>query len=463
MLKPKAPILRALLTAILTATLTATLTSHTATAQPPQDQQRIAVVELKNGAELRAREIQLLTSITRGVLAERLGDTYLVMTRENILSLMDEKTCNEAQSKICEVEIGRRLGAHLIVSGAVTRRSGALLISLRAHSTQDARLLSVREGEAQTIEPLLGLAKGVAEELSRALYELNVEEPPAAQAPATRAPATRAPAAQAPAAPPRELSREERAGVEWVHVPGGEFEMGKLYFKPKYRRVPDYILPVHTVRLRDYLISQTEVTVGQYRECVKDGVCSKPSCDSSYMSANWTDQPGSNENQPINCVTWPQARTFAKWLGADLPTEAEWEYAARGGERFTHSGSNDPEAVGWYETNESKKEPRVKRVKPVKLKRPNGYGLYDMSGNLYEWTLDEYQRDYEGAPSDGHQAVGSIPQCKKICESVDRWRVIRGGSWNHPPDYHLGVVERAHSEPDHVSDTLGFRVRKAHL
>jgi hypothetical protein len=137
------------------------------TLKPNTDKQRVAVIELKNDADLKEREVLSLTETARGVVAERLGRKYLVMTRENILSLVDEQTCNDAMAKSCEVEMGRTLGAHFIVSGAVTRLGGVLKVALKVHSTKDSRLLGVREGETQTLEGLAREIKGVAESAVR--------------------------------------------------------------------------------------------------------------------------------------------------------------------------------------------------------------------------------------------------------------------------------------------------------
>jgi len=142
--------------------------------------------------------------------------------------------------------------------------------------------------------------------------------------------------------------------------------------------------PVRRVTIKSFLMSETEVTVGQYRKCVKAGTCSPANrCD--WGDPNWTSSPSTKEDHPINCVSWDQARTFAKWAGGDLPSEAEWEYAARGGQRFKYAGSNDPDEVAWYDSNSGG------GTKPVGGKKKNGFGLHDMSGNVWEWALDEYK------------------------------------------------------------------------
>ena len=152
--------------------------------------------------------------------------------------------------------------------------------------------------------------------------------------------------------------------------------------------------PVHRVTIKSFLMSKTEVTVGQYRKCVEAGTCTTDGF-TKYSSCNW--DKSYRNGYPINCVDWNQARTFANWAGGDLPSEAEWEYAARGGQGYKYAGSNDPDQVAWRG-----------RTKPVGGKKKNGFGLYDMSGNVYEWVLDEYKDSYSGAPRDG-SAVCKAP------------------------------------------------------
>ena len=198
-----------------------------------------------------------------------------------------------------------------------------------------------------------------------------------------------------------------------IPIPAGSFMMGSK------REVPNNERPVHEVRLKSFFISKTEVTIGQYRACVKAGECSSvmSNCYGSGFP-NWTDQAGSKEDHPMVCIDWNQARTFTKWAGGDLCSKSEWEYSARAGEDFKYSGSNDPDEVGWYYKNSGKS------THPVGKKKKNAWGLYDMSGNVWEWTLDEYKSSYSGASTNG-LPVCSTPTCRQNSSR----RVGRGGSW----------------------------------
>jgi formylglycine-generating enzyme required for sulfatase activity len=239
------------------------------------------------------------------------------------------------------------------------------------------------------------------------------------------------------------IEQVETPPIEWVFIPAGSYRMGSTSHGNEQ--------PIHTVTLSAFEMSKTEVTVWQYRACVHAGVCSEP--DTSSFDCTWSVPAGSTENHPINCIDWAQARTFAKWVGADLPTEAEWEYAARGGRGFEYSGSDVVDEVAWYSSNSGG------GTKPVGTKRANGYGLHDMSGNVWEWVLDEYKSNYNGAPSDGHHAVGSLPECEMICENGAARRVSRGGGWAGDAD-HLRVAHRFSDSPDFRSFALGLRLRR---
>jgi formylglycine-generating enzyme required for sulfatase activity len=217
--------------------------------------------------------------------------------------------------------------------------------------------------------------------------------------------------------------------------------------------------PVHTVNVKDFYMSKTEVTVGQYRDCVNAGQCTAPDTANSTLY-NWTESVGSKENHPINCVDWNQARAFAKWVGGDLPSEAQWEYAARSGGRDIKYpwGNADPtcEIANYC----------GRGTTPVCSKTGGNttQGLCDMGGNVWEWVLDEWHSSYSGAPSD------DIGWCSdRGCDGdTSAPRVLRGGSWD-PYSSDFGSASRSYNSPGHRGDTslgrrladLGFRVSRS--
>lgn len=146
-------------------------------------------------------------------------------------------------------------------------------------------------------------------------------------------------------------------------------------------------------------------------------------------------------NDAIDYCNWLKEKFGGNWR---LPREAEWEYAARGGNEskgYEYSGGNQPDAVGWY------KGIANKQTNEIGQKKENELGIYDMSGNVCEWTSDWYFKDqYE---------YGTTP--KKRNEAIDTLKVVRGGSW-FTPAYRSRVAYRNYSNPVHTNELNGFRV-----
>lgn len=220
--------------------------------------------------------------------------------------------------------------------------------------------------------------------------------------------------------------------IEWVKVEGGTFLMGCE--KTEADCYPDE--EQHTVTLSTFYISKYEITVEQFRYyCQQTGNQMPPA-----PHFGWEDKA------PIVNVTWQQARDYAAWAGGRLPTEAEWEYAARGGKHskgYTYSGGNDALEVGWCYENSNKK------THPVGEKKANELGLYDMSGNAWEWCNDNYEIYY----------YKNSPQKNPQGPTTGIGKVNRGGCYNF--DYRL--MKNSHrrgSGDESIGTGTGFRIVK---
>jgi formylglycine-generating enzyme required for sulfatase activity len=187
--------------------------------------------------------------------------------------------------------------------------------------------------------------------------------------------------------------------------------------------------PAHQVKIsRGFWIGQTPVTVGAYKRFARATGRRMP--DAPDFNESWT-----NENMPIVNVSWYDADAYCGWAGGCLPTEAEWEYAARGGCTEKRYGPKD--AIAWYDTRDETKD--------VGQKLANGFGLFDTLGNVEEWVNDWYDPDYYWT-SPSQDPPGSSSGGARVC---------RGGSWW---DYWCPrVSDRYFLEPSSGSETQGFR------
>jgi formylglycine-generating enzyme required for sulfatase activity len=241
---------------------------------------------------------------------------------------------------------------------------------------------------------------------------------------------------------PAVLVPEDPTGIEWVLIPAGSFEMGTAV--PQIGRSMEF--PAHTVTLEAFEMSATEITVGQYQVCVAAGACEeKVSEESSDSSGDAEDT--SDGSLPVVNVSWHDAAAYASWAGGRLPTEAEWEYAASGGEGHEFAGSDEVSDVAWTQSNSEF------RIHPVGGKAPNAFGLYDMSGNVFEWVSDWYDpKYYEASPMQNPQ--GPDYAASHIGDPV---RVRRGGAYFTDGE-HARVTARNFLDQTIRSRDTGFRV-----
>ena len=210
---------------------------------------------------------------------------------------------------------------------------------------------------------------------------------------------------------------------EMVDIPAGSFRMGDI---SGGGGGDSNAKPVHTVTISSFRMGKHEVTFDQWDACVTDGGCN------GYSPK---DEGWGRGSRPVIHVSWDDAQFFVNWLNGKtggnfhLPSEAEWEYAARAGTKTKYPwGDQASHEYANYGTDDccgglAQGQDRWVNTAPVGQFPANAFGLYDMHGNVWEWTQDCWNGDYNGAPSDGSPWTGG--DCPR--------RVIRGGSWLNLP------------------------------
>ena len=243
-----------------------------------------------------------------------------------------------------------------------------------------------------------------------------------------------------------------------VKVEGGTFKMGS---KDSDNSADNDEQTEHTVTVKDFELCKFEVTVWQWKQYVKANKLKMPE------KPTW----GFQDNYPINNITWEEAVSYCNWLskkekltpvytqqgpnifcnfnanGYRLPTEAEWEYAAKGGNKAKDtkfSGSTSVNDIAWHKAN-SKGTPHT-----VGTKLPNEIGIYDMSGNVWEWCWDWYNKDYYKI-EDGNNPKGP---------TMGERKSVRGGSWDSKINY-LRPANRISTIPSKTHEFYGFSVARS--
>jgi formylglycine-generating enzyme required for sulfatase activity len=220
-----------------------------------------------------------------------------------------------------------------------------------------------------------------------------------------------------------------RDGQKYAWIPPGTFLMG---CSPNDAKCDEDEKPSHRVTItKGFWLGQTEVTVGMYKRFAS--AAGRALSPAPNFNANW-----GYEQMPMVNVTWEDARAYCRWAGGRLPTEAEWEYAARAGS--TQALYGPLEEIAWYDKN-SGRAPRVPASK-----RPNAFNLYDVLGNVWEWVSDWYDKKYyeNSPPRDPRGATNGEE------------RALRGGSWGGGPG-DVRVSNRNRVKPDYRNEYIGFR------
>ncbi len=246
---------------------------------------------------------------------------------------------------------------------------------------------------------------------------------------------------------------------DMVLIPAGEFQMGSIDAD-----ADDDEKPVHTVYVDAFYMDVHEVTYAEYKAFIdensqwqKGNIQAKFHGGQYLNDWNGNTYPIGKANYPVVYVSWYAAMEYAAWANKRLPTEAEWEYAARGrlkGKKYPWGNTISPQNANYY--------PHVGEATEVGRYAPNDYGLYDMAGNVWEWCLDEWRFDFY-ADSPDRNPLSGAPTIKWIqdnFQSVKSARVLRGGSWNSQADG-VRVASREFYTPMLTSSIFGFRCVRA--
>ncbi len=277
--------------------------------------------------------------------------------------------------------------------------------------------------------------------------------------------------ADIPSTSPKPNTNLADFGIDMVRIPAGEFSMGS---DDSDKEAFDNEKPKHKVTVRAFNLAKYEVTRGQYAAFVKDtGRPSGPSCW-SYKNGSWVDQSGADwrkpgfaqdDKHPAVCISLTDALAYIEWLNHKtgqvfrLPTEAEWEYAARAGTTTTRYWGDNPDDACEYANVADQTAKQTfsswtihnctdgyAYTAPVGSFKPNDFHLYDMLGNAWEWTCSAYQDKYSGDEK----------KCLSNNDATDR-RAVRGGSWSNLPRL-LRSAFRFWYAPTKRYFSLGFRL-----
>jgi formylglycine-generating enzyme required for sulfatase activity len=238
--------------------------------------------------------------------------------------------------------------------------------------------------------------------------------------------------------------------VEMILVLEGGFVMGR-------DDTNEEVGPSHTVYLDAYYIDKYEVTNSQYRACVDVGVCETPAEKRSHTRENYFDNP-EFDSYPVIYINWDMAKAFCEWRGGYLPTEAQWEKAARGADGQTYPWGEEvsvDETFGNFKYEGYIEDPQGLTGDTVPVgsyeKGVSPFGVHDMIGNVYEWVSDWFSATYYQTSPESNPLGADNGECMYGSGAC---KVIRGGAWVSGAYSASGRIE---SRPASASDSVGFR------
>jgi formylglycine-generating enzyme required for sulfatase activity/TolB-like protein len=240
--------------------------------------------------------------------------------------------------------------------------------------------------------------------------------------------------------------------IHWIPVQGGRFLIGSARSGLDER-------PIQWIEISPFQVSLSEITNAQYQACMDAGVCSKPHWDdrkchiynNKRMYYGILPARSRRGDMPVVCITWPQANTFARWVGSRLLSETEWEYIARSGDRsyLYPWGYEEPSCALAVMSDQFDVGCGYGQMLPVcsKPAGSNSSGVCDLAGNVWEWVMDRYRPSHEKVPTYGKPVLGGGN------------KVLRGGSFTSNMD-ELRATTRGELAPKRCSNYVGFRLAK---
>lgn len=358
------------------------------------------------------------------------GGVFQVVERSQIEKIMKEQAFQI--SGAVDVNTAKRIGAvfgvDILVFGNVALFGTLIETDIRLIDTESGEAMLAEHESAQSGEGIRGMVDNLAAKIENRYRGAIAPPPPLPPAPTTRpvTPLPPPPVTTPPVSPPK--TAPPAAIGEMVAIPAGYFQMGS--------NTGDFCeRPVHTVYVNAFYLDKYEVTNAQYRAFMEATGYPAP----KY----WNDSRFNQPNQPVVGVSWEDALAYARWVGKRLPTEAEWEYAARGGLVGSKFPWGDGDATGKACLGQNWQYGKPDNVGSY---APNGYGLYDMAGGVWEWCADWFDCEY----------YKSSPQINPSGPVSGSERVLRGGAWSYDA-YYARCSSRHHLKPNTQSNSVGFR------
>jgi formylglycine-generating enzyme required for sulfatase activity len=332
---------------------------------------------------------------------------------------LKKKSYQACYDQSCQVEIGRELAANKSLATRVMRIGKKCVVTSTLYDLRKAATEAGATAEGGCgVDALRELVKRVVRALAGERADAVSSSQPA----------------------PRVARGKD--GCPMVRVPAGAFLRGSPAGKGGEDESPQ-----QRIVLAAFAVDQHEVTVGQYRQCLRAGACSEPGAE---PECNWLH--ADRARHPVTCVDWQQARSYCAWVGKRLPTEAEWEKAARGANGASYPwGEERPSCRRAVMADGGGRGCGAKRSWPVGSRpgKGNAYGLLDMAGNVAEWVADGYAPRY----------YLSSPTSNPPGPAASKTRVHRGGSWQDDAPA-LRSAARENALPGYRHFDLGFRCAK---